>query len=289
MVAGRVDVRVGATRSLTLLALALAVSGGGVACAGRSERDGAEHGVGGGAGETGTGGSSSGTGGSAGKGGAGGSAGSSGSSGSAGSGGSAGKVDCAALSAASEAALNEARRCDPNATVGQCTLRVTVGVTCGEDQFVNASASDAVSAMKLADAEYAMSCLPSGVTCGASRTALGANCSASGLCETVYDNGGRACRVDGYLFEHGMTNIAWKFDCPDCQCDDGVFTCSDPGCGMHCTTGTTRGTGCAICGPTDACLATDLACFPSCSSNADCVGTGSSLCLDGACVTGICG
>lgn len=287
MVVGRIDVLLGATFSRSLLALTLA--GGIVACAGRSEQDGADHGVGG-AGETGTGGSSSGTAGASASGGSGGSAGKGGSGGSAGTGGaggSAGKVDCTALSAASEAALNEARQCDPTAAEPECTLRVTVGAVCGEDQFVNAAASEAVAVMKQADAQYAESCVAMGVTCGPSRVALGANCTAEGLCETVYDNGGRGCRVDGTLYPHGAMHINPSFDCPDCQCDDGALVCPDVGGCAACPDGTMLGRGCAICGPTDACLATEIGCFPSCTTGRDC--GANALCSGRACVTGICG
>jgi hypothetical protein len=159
---------------------------------------------------------------------------------------------------------------------------------CGEDQFVNANAEEAVAVMKAADAEYAKSCLTRGVTCGAAATALGANCSASGLCETVYDNGGRGCRVDGTLYEHGTTHIDPSFGCPDCTCDDGSLFCPDIGGCAECPPGTAFGMGCAVCGPTDACLATEIGCFPSCSSTADCADRGA-VCTYGACVTGFCG
>ncbi|HWP04261.1 MAG TPA: hypothetical protein VNN72_00905 [Polyangiaceae bacterium] len=304
MVVGGLEVRLGGRLSRAVLGVAIAA--GVAACAGRSDKGDSDQNVGGGAGQSGTGGSSGtagasasggsgGSGASAGKGGSGGSGGSAGkaggggSAGASGSGGSAGKVDCAALSAASEAALNDAKRCDPDAPEPECTLRVSVGVVCGQDEFVNADAADSIAVMKRADAQYAMSCMTGGVLCGASAPALGANCSAAGVCETVYDNGGRGCRVDGTLYAHGAMHINPSFDCDDCTCDDGTLSCPEPAGCPECPEGTLRGEGCAICGPTDACLATEIGCFPTCETSADCPNKDSSICSNGTCVTGFCG
>jgi hypothetical protein len=185
--------------------------------------------------------------------------------------------------------LAEAKHCDPDAPEPECTLSVSVGVVCGQEEFVNAGASDVIAVMKQADAQYAMSCITGGVLCGASAPALGANCSAAGVCETVYDNGGRGCRVDGTLYAHGAMHINPSFDCADCTCDDGTLSCPEPAGCPECPEGTARGQGCAVCAPNDACLATEIGCFPTCETSADCPNKDSAICNNGTCVTGFCG
>jgi hypothetical protein len=191
------------------------------------------------------------------------------------------------LSDAYESAYEQTRVCDPTAPAEQCTTRISYGLECGQDVFINGKQTDARIAMEGASEDYAAQGCLRAVTCGASANPIGANCSEAGVCETVYDNGGRGCKVDGVVYAHGAQNIPSPTDCNTCSCDDGQLACTELGCPNECPTGTDGGSQCALCGPTDACQVVEYGCFPQCDTASDC--NPSEACVSNRCVSGICG
>ena len=262
-----------------------------VAACGRSERDdgGDDDAVTpGGAGGGGAGGASGGGAGGASAAGKGGTGGGAGTGAASGSGGSAGKADCSALSDAYESAVAQAETCDPAATSDPCTKLIGVGLECGQDEFANPDQTDALAALQAASDAYTAGACRMSVMCGQSGTPIGAHCSAAGHCETVFDNGGRGCKVNGQVYSHGTSGIPAPDGCNTCSCDDGVLGCTEIGCmnDPPCPVGMATGTQCALCGPTDACQVVEYGCFKTCVDG--CAEMGAS-CIAGLCLTSVCG
>jgi len=91
------------------------------------------------------------------------------------------------------------------------------------------------------------------------------------------------CLVEGQRYADGE-RVPDPYSCNTCFCEDGqVSVCTEIGCADPCPTGTTPGTSCAECGPTDACESVETTCLRSCSSNGDCTDPAHSLCLGGQC------
>jgi hypothetical protein len=244
----------------------------------------------------GTGGSIGGTGGSrAGRGGSGGTGGDTGgtaaghggtvSAGTGGAAGAAGSQVCIGLSQAYAEAVDAATACDPTIDSVQCTERVDVGLACSCPSFVNPLNATAIDTMKtIAEKSAATMCF-GGVTCGACAEPSFGRC-ANGHCETVYGNGGKSCKVGGKLYADGEGNIPDPTSCNTCSCVDGDLACTEIGCPVPCPDGQSYGKQCAECGPTDACLTVEHGCFPTCQDG--CAQAGA-LCVNGVCITGVCG
>jgi len=258
-------------------------AGGSTSGAGGTTTTGGAAGTGGDAGGT----AGNGSGGKAGAAAAGGASGTGGSVGGAGAGtgGSAGKADCTAISDAYEAAFEQAKHCEPTAKQNQCTLLVGYGFQCGEQLYVNPDETEALAAIKAASTAYAEGNCAMPVTCGAAPNPIGANCSPEGVCETIFDNGGTGCQVDGVLYPHGTTGIQPSFAGCDCECSDGHLICPD-GCVETCPGDQTTGEQCASCGPTDACLVVETLCLDPCTDSCPARGTS---CVSGVCIFSFCG
>lgn len=93
-------------------------------------------------------------------------------------------------------------------------------------------------------------------------------------------NNAASCKVGGVVYPHGANNIQDPFSCNKCSCNAGGLACTEIGCTTPCPPGTTPGTTCAQCGPTDACEIVEHACLSQCSDPKECA-TG--FCYEGLC------
>jgi von Willebrand factor type C domain len=187
---------------------------------------------------------------------------------------------CEDAQAAYGAAVEAARKCDPRAK-NQCTEKFEEGLACSCGIFVNGENVDARKAAKQAAAAYSASSCGGGVQCGPCASPAAGYCSAAGACETLWEEGGAACKVGGVIYRDGATGIPDPTSCNKCSCQDGKLGCTEIHCPTPCPTGSAPSTQCALCGPTDACLIVEHACLPTCSPDTD-------ECMQGACVDGVC-
>jgi hypothetical protein len=184
-------------------------------------------------------------------------------------------------------AYEEAAQCDPNAADDECTQKLTIGLACGCEGFVNPTHADAVMRMSEAQSAYEGRACRAGIVCGACLAPIRGRCSDAGRCEGVPPGSGRSCKVAGKIYADGESNIPDPVSCNACECDDGVLACTEiGGCEQPCPDGYAFGTDCAQCGPTDDCEIPEYDCFKTCQDGCDAPGT---LCLDGLCVSGVCG
>jgi hypothetical protein len=94
-----------------------------------------------------------------------------------------------------------------------------------------------------------------------------------------------ACQVESYVYPSGAVGVPGP-GCSRCQCQAGqLVACSAELCSSDCPLGTTRGSECAACGPTDACEIVRHSCLITCTPSGDeCAQSG----LGGFCVNGAC-
>jgi len=185
---------------------------------------------------------------------------------------------CEELQQSYSDALDQAKTCDAGQP-GQCTELVIEGLICGCQAFVNPAHAEAIALAQAAQAEYSAAQCGGDVACGPCAVALTGVCSPEGRCETVQDNGGIACQVDGVIYPHGTGGIPDPVSCNTCQCSDGQLGCTEIGCPEPCPAGTSYGVQCVQCGPADGCEVLEHACLPVCSDGA---------CEVGGCIDGIC-
>ena len=102
----------------------------------------------------------------------------------------------------------------------------------------------------------------------------------------MYGDVGRSCKVADVTYLDGEGGIPDPTSCNTCSCVDGQLACTEIYCPSPCPAGQTLGQQCAACGPTDACLVVEHACFPSCQDGCGLQGT---LCVNGVCISGVCG
>ena len=184
-------------------------------------------------------------------------------------------------------AYEEAVQCDPGAPTDECTQKLQVGLACGCDAFVNPAHPDAMMRMAEAQSAYEDRACRSGNVCGACLGPVRGRCSDAGRCEGVPPGSGRSCKVAGVVYADGDHNIADPVSCNTCSCDDGNLACTEiGGCEQPCPDGYGFGTGCAQCGPTDACEIPEYDCFRTCQDGCGEPGT---LCISGLCIPGVCG
>jgi len=175
------------------------------------------------------------------------------------------------------AAIDDAKACDPKQP-GQCSERITEGLACGCQTYVNADEPEALAAAQAAQQAYtAMSC-GDGIVCGPCQAPASAYCSTEGRCEPLFEDGEAACQVNGVIYESGASGIQDPVSCNSCECRDGDLLCTEIGCAVPCPPGTTYGTQCAHCGPSDDCVVVEHGCLPACSDS----------CEQGACIEGVC-
>lgn len=175
------------------------------------------------------------------------------------------------------ALVREAGACDP-AAPDSCSLRVAEGLSCGCDTFVNPQAWDAAAARASQQAYRDAEC-GQDIVCGPCAVIASAYCSAEGRCVAYTDpTDGVACRVNAKVYPNGASGIQDPTSCNLCVCDQGQLSCDDADCPKPCPDGTQRSTGCAQCGPTDACEVVETGCFPTCTST----------CQEGFCSSGVC-
>jgi hypothetical protein len=208
-----------------------------------------------------------------------------GAGGRAGAGGGAGMPSCQSLADDYSAALQEAETCDPNAPEDQCTQKLSIGLDCGCDGFLNPKYADAIASLSSLQQQWSGKNCRSAV-CGACLSPIRGQCSAQGQCEGVPPGPGRSCKVAGKVYADGEDNIPDPVSCALCSCYDGQLVCDAiGGCDKPCPDGYGFGTDCAECGPTDACLVPEYDCFKLCGDG--CTDPGA-VCIQGLCVTGTC-
>jgi hypothetical protein len=193
---------------------------------------------------------------------------------------------CNGIQAEYGAAVEAAKECSPGAAPDPCTLQIVEGLACSCPSFANPENTDALRRVAVAATAFRQHNCTSGVVCGACETPSGGRCSAAGRCEEVYSPGGRACKVGGVVYADGEGGIPDPTSCNQCSCADGQLACTEIYCPLPCPAGHTLGQQCAQCGPTDACLVVEHACFTAC---VDGCGEPGRTCVDGACVMGLCG
>ncbi len=186
--------------------------------------------------------------------------------------------DCETLRTTIEEAIEEAKTCDPNAE-NQCTRLVHNGQACDCGTYVNEEATGAIARIEDAASDYGSLSCSGDVVCGPCPTFISSNCSAEGRCVDVWDNGGRACKVDGVGYAHGSPGIDDPRSCNECSCDDGELVCDAADCPEDdCPPSATFGTQCAQCGPADGCEVIEYTCLQICAEG----------CVSGECVEGYC-
>jgi von Willebrand factor type C domain len=188
--------------------------------------------------------------------------------------------NCEGVAATYAAAVDKARQCDPKA-MGQCRGKLAEGLQCACGVFVNQVNTEAIAAAKQAAANYSAANCGGDVLCGACATAVDGYCSAAGVCETLWEEGPTACKVNGVVYPDGATDIPDPTSCNKCSCKSGQLSCTEINCPMPCPPDRVFSTQCALCGPTDGCLVVEHACLPTCSPNTD-------SCVAGACSDGVC-
>ncbi len=96
--------------------------------------------------------------------------------------------------------------------------------------------------------------------------------------------GPAACEVGGQVYPSGTANVPDPRSCNKCSCVDGALSgCTKISCPVVCPGGTTYGTSCSSCGPTDACATVRLGCLPACGVDADCTDVTLHSCQAGVC------
>jgi len=91
----------------------------------------------------------------------------------------------------------------------------------------------------------------------------------------------RQCEVDGVRYAVGVEGIPDPSDeCNTCKCEaNGDLTCTLISCNATvCPPNTVQTSTCVGCGLAGGCALTRHGCLPMCSSDADCVGTGTPVC-----------
>jgi hypothetical protein len=179
--------------------------------------------------------------------------------------------------------LESAKECDPRLSREQCTGTLGEGLTCGCEVFVNPDNVDVLSAARETQAAYAAAKCGLGVVCGACAQSIRGYCSGEGRCETLWDDGGTACKVGGVTYPNGAGDIPDPVSCNKCQCQNGQLSCTEIYCPVACPPASVYGTQCDECAPDDACLVIEHACLPVCSPGTDSCRGG--FCLDGVCRT----
>jgi hypothetical protein len=93
--------------------------------------------------------------------------------------------DCQTIGEQYSEAHAEARRCNPDIDVEQCTEEVTVGLACSCPSFLNPENADAIAQLADLSSQYRAQNCSSGVVCGMCLVPVRGTCSSAGVCEDV--------------------------------------------------------------------------------------------------------
>ena len=101
-------------------------------------------------------------------------------------------------------AFDDARQCNPDAAVDECTQRASrTGSPARRGAFVNLANTDALArAADAADTHEKQNCR-AGIVCGACLDPIAGQCSSAGACENVYPGAGRSCKVGDKIYADG--------------------------------------------------------------------------------------
>ena len=187
-------------------------------------------------------------------------------------------LTCASASTSYAALMDQAKACDPTQP-NPCTKRVSEGLGCVCDTFVNPAGYDEAATRETVARFDAASCNQN-ANCGPCSPAVTARCSAAGVCVSDSDpTDGTACRVGGLTYQNGSVGVPDPYSCNQCECRDGSLICTEINCATPCPEGTSPGTSCAECGADDDCLVVETGCLPACES--DCAAA--DVCSGGVC------
>lgn len=191
-------------------------------------------------------------------------------------------VSCEQVDTFYDQLLQDAKKCDPH-DPNVCTLRVSSGLACGCDTFVDPSSWNQGLATAFATHYSALACASG--PCGMCKPPLRGFCSVMQGCMDAYDLGAQpACKVDGVVYPDGTSGIPDPTSCNGCTCKAGALSCTEIYCPTPCPLGTKLAKSCAQCGPTDNCEVVEHSCRPTCSDTC-----AEGICIDGACLVGVCG
>jgi hypothetical protein len=193
-------------------------------------------------------------------------------------------ISCEQVGVFYDQLLQEAKGCDPHES-NPCSFRVSTGLVCGCDTFVNPKNWNRDLAAAYATHHDALSC-GVGVVCGMCPVVpLRGRCTIQHGCEDTNEPApGPGCKVGEVVYADGSSGIPDPTSCNQCVCNAGKLACTDENCPLPCPAGTKLATSCAQCGPTDACEVVELACYPVCTDVCT-----DGVCIGGACITGVCG
>lgn len=193
------------------------------------------------------------------------------------------EFDCAALSTEYADAVDEATSCDP--ANDSCSQEISVGIECACGTFANGERAGAIERIAKIRALYLASGCSTPVSCGMCVAPDGGYCASDGRCRNLGESA-RGCKVGGNLYADGERDIPDPTSCNTCICQNGELSCTEINCPNPCPDGEAFGTQCGLCGPTDACLVVEYGCFPTCTDDCE---QRDAFCLEGLCLTNVCG
>lgn len=178
--------------------------------------------------------------------------------------------------------LAESKPCDPH-DPDPCSYRVSSGLGCGCDTFVNPELWDTAQANAFTTHAQILDC-GSG-PCGlCPPSPLRGRCTLMHGCEdTTEPKPGPGCKVDGVVYSDGAAGIPDPISCNVCSCNAGQLSCTEQNCPRPCPAGSVLASRCAQCRAADACEVVEHACFPACTDTC-----AEGVCTDGVCLTGMC-
>src|SRR5205814_321927 len=116
-------------------------------------------------------------------------------------------ISCEQVDVFYEQALEDAKHCDPHDT-DPCSYRVSTGLVCGCDTFVNPQNWNRELAAAYATHYQVLNC-GSGITCGmCDQPPVRGKCTLQGRCEDTAEPGpGPGCKVGGVVYADGSSGI----------------------------------------------------------------------------------
>lgn len=191
-------------------------------------------------------------------------------------------VSCEQVDVFYQQLLDENKSCDPH-EFEPCSFRVSTGLGCGCDTFVNPDNWDTARAGAFATHYQSLAC-GSGPCGMCPPSPLRGKCTVMGRCEdTSEPKPGPGCKVNGVSYSDGSSGIPDPVSCNVCSCNAGQLSCTEKDCPQPCPAGTVLAVSCAQCRAAGACELIEHACYPTCTDTC-----ADGVCINGACVPGMC-
>jgi len=189
--------------------------------------------------------------------------------------------ECGTLQSQYAAALERAKKCNPKSHSLRCQATAAATLPCGCSTPVDASNTEAISELSALSEQANGAC--GEALCAPCVPPRPGTCSEAGRCEDApysEEPAKAACKVGDVVYPNGFTGVPDLDGCNTCTCSDGQLSaCTKVGCPNTCPTDTARGTQCAQCGPTDACVTVETACLPTCTDTC----SNGGVCSNGLC------